>query len=206
MKNPHISDGDPFVNEVEVELDMLHALMLDGVGGEVHGASVVTIDKGAPRQRTVELLEQLSKPRCLGDVVSHNVVLGLGAGAGDDWLPLRRPGDEAVAKEHGEIGSGPTRVGIAIPVSVHVDDEVGGRGSSKKKVEVGGALEVPQDPLHSGEMCLPWGMHMEAHLLDDIADVGTGEDVVLQGPDEIPIAGLISHRRADVRGDLALSQ
>ena len=118
MKNPHISDGDPFVNEVEVELDMLHALMLDGVGGEVHGASVVTIDKGAPRQRTVELLEQLSKPRCLGDVVSHNVVLGLGAGEGDDWLPLRRPGDEAVAKEHGEIeiGRASCRERVSSPV------------------------------------------------------------------------------------------
>jgi hypothetical protein len=28
-------------------------LMLDGVGGEVHGADVVTIDKGAPCQPTV---------------------------------------------------------------------------------------------------------------------------------------------------------
>jgi hypothetical protein len=27
--------------------------MLDGVGGEVHGADVVTVDKGAPLQRTV---------------------------------------------------------------------------------------------------------------------------------------------------------
>jgi hypothetical protein len=34
---------------------MLHALMLDAVDGEVHGADV-TIDKGAPRQRTVQLL------------------------------------------------------------------------------------------------------------------------------------------------------
>jgi hypothetical protein len=48
MKNPHIPDADTVANEVEVELDMLRALMLDGVGGEVHGADVVTIDKGAP--------------------------------------------------------------------------------------------------------------------------------------------------------------
>jgi hypothetical protein len=84
MKNPHISVGDPLTNEVEVELDMLPALMLDGVGGEVHGVYVVTIDKGAPRQRTMQLLEQLMKPRRLGDVVSHIVVLGLVAGARDD--------------------------------------------------------------------------------------------------------------------------
>jgi hypothetical protein len=72
MKNPHIPDGDTLTNEVEVELDMLRVLMLDGVSGEVHGADVVTIDKGAPRQRTVRLLKQLTKPRRLSDVVSHN--------------------------------------------------------------------------------------------------------------------------------------
>jgi hypothetical protein len=34
MKNLHISDVNPLVNEVEVELDMLRVLILDGVGGE----------------------------------------------------------------------------------------------------------------------------------------------------------------------------
>jgi hypothetical protein len=62
MKNPHISDDDPLANKVEIELNMLRALMLDGVGGQVHGADVVTIDKSAPRQWTVQLLEQLTKP------------------------------------------------------------------------------------------------------------------------------------------------
>jgi hypothetical protein len=62
MKNPHITDGNPLANEVEVELDMLRALMLDGVGGEVHDVDVdvVTIDKGASRQRTMQLQEQLT--------------------------------------------------------------------------------------------------------------------------------------------------
>jgi hypothetical protein len=53
MKNLHFSDGNLFASEVEVELDMFRLLMLDRVGGEVHGADVVTIDKGAPCQRTV---------------------------------------------------------------------------------------------------------------------------------------------------------
>jgi hypothetical protein len=39
---------------------MLHALVLDGVGGVVHGADVVTVDECAPRQRTVQLLKQLT--------------------------------------------------------------------------------------------------------------------------------------------------
>jgi hypothetical protein len=32
---------------VEVDLDMLHTLVLNGVGGEIDGADVVTIDESA---------------------------------------------------------------------------------------------------------------------------------------------------------------
>ena len=77
---------------------MLRALMLDGVSGEVHGTDIVTADKDALRQRAVQLLEQLAKPRCLGDAVRHNVILDIGARAGDDWLPLQRPGDKTVKR------------------------------------------------------------------------------------------------------------
>jgi hypothetical protein len=53
MKNPYISDSKPHANEVKVELDMFRALMLDGVGGEVHRVDVVTVDKGASCERAV---------------------------------------------------------------------------------------------------------------------------------------------------------
>eukprot|EP00267_Zea_mays_P051727 XP_020404716.1 uncharacterized protein LOC109944384 [Zea mays] len=80
MKNSHISNGDTLADEVEVKLDMFRALVLDGVGGEVHDVDVVAIDKSALCQHTVELLKQLTKPRRLGYAVSHNAVLGLDAG------------------------------------------------------------------------------------------------------------------------------
>ena len=48
MKNANSSTGDLFADEVEVDFDMLHALVLDGVGGEVDGADVVAEDEGAP--------------------------------------------------------------------------------------------------------------------------------------------------------------
>jgi hypothetical protein len=35
-------------------------LILNRVGGEIHIADVVTVDKGALRQRGLELVEQLS--------------------------------------------------------------------------------------------------------------------------------------------------
>ena len=122
------------------------------------------------------------------------MILSLDTGAGDDWLSLRRPGDKTVTKKHGEAGCGPTGVGTANPVGVGVDDEVGGHRASKE-VEVDGAPKVTVDPLHSGEMWLPRGVHMEAHLLND----------VLQGPGETLIADRISHRRAIVGGDRAMS-
>jgi hypothetical protein len=43
-----ITDGHTFPHKVEVDLGMLHALVLDGVGGQVDSADVVTIDEGAP--------------------------------------------------------------------------------------------------------------------------------------------------------------
>jgi hypothetical protein len=47
VKNANNSTGDPFADEVEVDFDMLRALVLDEVGGEVDGADVVAEDQGA---------------------------------------------------------------------------------------------------------------------------------------------------------------
>jgi hypothetical protein len=40
-------------------------------------------------------------------------------------------------------------------------------------------VEIAQDPFESGEMRLPRGVHMQAHLLDDVGDVGHREGEVL---------------------------
>jgi hypothetical protein len=42
-----IIDGNAFPDEVEVDLDMLHTLVLNGVGGEVDGTDVVIVDESA---------------------------------------------------------------------------------------------------------------------------------------------------------------
>jgi hypothetical protein len=81
------------LDEVEVDLDMLGALMLNMVGGEVDDAKVVIVDESALRQRGMELLEELSKPTSFGHIVCHGAVLSLGARMGDDVLSLGGPGD-----------------------------------------------------------------------------------------------------------------
>jgi hypothetical protein len=53
---------------------------------------------------------------------------------------------------------------------------------AKKQAEVEGALEVPKDALHGREMGLTRVMHVEAHLLDRVGNVGPGEGGVLESP------------------------
>jgi hypothetical protein len=56
VQDTDITDGHAFPHKVEVDLDMLHVLMLNGVGAEVDGTDIVTVDEGAVCQRSVELL------------------------------------------------------------------------------------------------------------------------------------------------------
>jgi hypothetical protein len=44
----NVPDGNALMNKVEINLDMIGVLVLDGVGGEVNGADVVTVDQSGP--------------------------------------------------------------------------------------------------------------------------------------------------------------
>jgi hypothetical protein len=57
VQDADIIYGHTFPYKVEVDLNMLCALVLNEVGGEVDIANVVTVDEGAFRQRSVELLK-----------------------------------------------------------------------------------------------------------------------------------------------------
>jgi hypothetical protein len=45
MKNPDSSKGDSFTDEVQVNLNMFGALVLNGVAGEVDCANIVAVDE-----------------------------------------------------------------------------------------------------------------------------------------------------------------
>jgi hypothetical protein len=47
VQDEDITDGNAFLNQVEVDLYMLRTLMLNGVGGQVDGTDVVTVDESA---------------------------------------------------------------------------------------------------------------------------------------------------------------
>jgi hypothetical protein len=49
VQDADITDGNAFPHKVEVDIDMLRALVLNGVGGEVDGTDIITVDEGALR-------------------------------------------------------------------------------------------------------------------------------------------------------------
>jgi hypothetical protein len=56
-----------------------------------------------------------------------------------------------------------------------------------------GATKIARGPLESGEVGLPWGVHVNAHLLDGVGDVRLGEGQVLESVVEAPLG----HRVGD---------
>jgi hypothetical protein len=101
MEDADLTDDNILSNEMKINLHMLHALMLNGVGGEVHGVDVVTVDESATRWRSLKLMQELAQPGGLSHTIGDDTVLDFGAGAGDDSLLLDRPGDQIVPEEHG---------------------------------------------------------------------------------------------------------
>ena len=83
---------------MQIDLHVLRALMLHGIGGEVDHADVVAVDEGGALKGAMEFVEQLAQPGGLCHAIGHGAVLGLCTGARDDGLPLGGLGDEVGAK------------------------------------------------------------------------------------------------------------
>jgi hypothetical protein len=82
------------VDEVQVDLHVLRALILHEIGGEV---DLVAVDEGGALKGAMELVEVLAQPGGLCYAVGHDAVLGIGVRAGDSGLSLGAPGDEVGA-------------------------------------------------------------------------------------------------------------
>jgi hypothetical protein len=57
VQNTNFSNGDLVTDKVEINLNMLCVLMLDGVGCQLDGTDIIGIDKCAAGQRGVHLHE-----------------------------------------------------------------------------------------------------------------------------------------------------
>jgi hypothetical protein len=67
------------------------------------------------------------------------------------------------------------------------------------------ALEVPKDALHGSEMRLTRVVHVEAHLLDRIGNVGPGEGEVLESPSQAAVGSRVADGGRHVGEDLGPS-
>jgi hypothetical protein len=74
MEYADLTDGDSLSDKMKINLHMFCALMLNGVGEEVHNTDVVAVDESAPRRRSLELMEQLAQPGGLSHAVGDNDV------------------------------------------------------------------------------------------------------------------------------------
>jgi hypothetical protein len=75
--------NNALANELEINFNMLCAIMMDEVGGEVDRTDVVAVYKCSPRQGTMQLLEKQMEPTCLCHTVSHDTILCLNTRTGD---------------------------------------------------------------------------------------------------------------------------
>jgi len=89
MKYANVTNNNPFSHEVEINLDMLCALMLNRIGGEVNSTDIVTVDQSRLGQRAMKLLKQLTKPSSPCNSISDSPILCLGTGARYSRLMLR---------------------------------------------------------------------------------------------------------------------
>jgi hypothetical protein len=143
VQDAGITNGNAFPDEVEVDLNMLHMLVLDRVGGEVDSADVVTVDKSALWQWSMELLEELSEPTSFSHTVGHDTILSIDARMGDDVLGLEGPGDEIVTKEHNIAQGRSVCIRATRPVRIRIDRQLRREGrASHVEAEVQGASQI----------------------------------------------------------------
>jgi hypothetical protein len=100
MEDADLTDDNLLSDKMKINLHMLGALMLNGIGGEVHGTDIVVVDEGAPRRWGLELMEQLTQPGGLSHAVGNGTILGFSAGAGDDGMLLGRSGNQVIPQKH----------------------------------------------------------------------------------------------------------
>jgi hypothetical protein len=155
MEDADLADDDLLSNKVEINLHMFDALMLNGVGREVDDTDVIIVDQRALRQRTLELMEQLSQPSGLSHTIGDSTVLNLRAETGDDSLSFGQPGHQIGPQEDHVAGSGATCVRTPRPVSVCIASEIGAGRATQEKAVHRSPLKVAQNALYSRQVGLP---------------------------------------------------
>lgn len=159
MMNTDVPNSNALMDDVKIDLNMLHVLVLGEVDGEIDGAEVVAVDKCAPSEGVFKLLKELAQPARLSNPTSDGSVLNLNTRPEDHELTLERPRDEIGNKKY------------------HIAEELMWDSGRAPKMEpvIEYTPKVPKDPLNHAQVQLPTIMHIDADLLDIICNVGPSE-------------------------------
>jgi hypothetical protein len=120
MQYSELAEGDPLPNKVEINLNVLCALMLDWVAGEIYSTDVVTVDQGGTARWVAKFKKKLTQPSSFSNTIRYSTIFGLGAGAGDRMLTLGGLGHQIIPEEHCVARGRPASVWTPSPVSVRV--------------------------------------------------------------------------------------
>ena len=172
------SGGNFFTNEVEVNLDVFHASMENGISREISGTNVV-----APQcwrwQRDVKLTEKRSDPEKLRCGVSNGFVFNFSTRASDGRLFLGAPRNKIVT-EVDEISACRSTVrGVTRPVGIAEGREKDRRSVTKVKPMSDGAFKISKKMLEASPIMNLRRVHRSAGLINNIANVGTREVEIL---------------------------
>jgi hypothetical protein len=77
MEHPNLSQSNLLADEVNVDLDVLRATMVDRISDHIDSANIVTVHNGRKGNGRMELLEKLTKPTALGHGMGNHAVLSL---------------------------------------------------------------------------------------------------------------------------------
>jgi hypothetical protein len=91
MKNSNVTESNLLTNKVDVQHDVLCAMMMNGVGGEVDSGDVVAEDSGGLVNMIGKLREKMMKPSALSNCIGHSTILSLSTRPRDNGLALGRP-------------------------------------------------------------------------------------------------------------------
>lgn len=86
MQLVHMSQGHLLIDEVDVDLDVHHAAMMDGTDNHIDNANIVVVHTGLTSNQDMELREKLAKLVALSDDMSGSPILGLDTGVRHDGL------------------------------------------------------------------------------------------------------------------------
>jgi hypothetical protein len=136
------TQGNMFMNEMYVNLNVFRPPMVHQVAGHVDGRDIVVEGHRSTVDQAMDLAQKLLKSDALGSSISHHAVFCLRVGAGHCGLAFAGPRHQGFTKEDEVARRKSSGVGAAGPIGVGVDRKRSQRRSAQMKTERRGTMDI----------------------------------------------------------------